>query len=559
MNFLTQMIQKGMPQGSGSGEVQPAAGQAALGKKFGQLIMSFLGMNAKATGPQQGANPMTGAASEGSATAGEPTADGSGPLLLNGMVWPAAPRAEQPDAALDAAAPEGFAAFTGLMQVPNAHRGTGGVAAVAGSVMEVASGKSAAEAATGTSDAAASGGERAATAPAPPLPAGWRLTTMAQAGQVTMSASTSTPAPAGKSGGSAEGAFLGQAVSGQRAGQAPAAVGTAAEMLKQAAGPANGKGALPGMTTGEAASAGTLPAEGRERTGEGARLRPVLNSSAEAGDSAAKGAGAGLGKTLTGTPPHKKLMDMMPKEAVARNMDAPPAADAGRTPGSDAAKQAATASADPRLSSLKASGDLFKPVQQPAVAVDTEQMNFFKIGEESGNMDMDFMTQDEGGEQRTAFKFEGNALQAFSSSTGRRTFSTELVRQLQQSESSKPGSSTSWNHHRFTMDDGNAVNVAVRHADGALQLQISAGNTELNKIIQQHIDEIRQHLQEQMNVEIDLQMQHFGGGEAGEQQEQTSPGNAGPLTGGRLTGSSPEQPMRGNVRYLGFNNNEWTA
>lgn len=173
--------------------------------------------------------------------------------------------------------------------------------------------------------------------------------------------------------------------------------------------------------------------------------------------------------------------------------------------------------------------------------------------------DKDASTKDGG---KASLKFNGPAINQLNQTSGRREFSAQLVRHLQQqSGSGKSGSTKAWNHHRFVMDDGQSLNVSVRHAEGAMQLQLSAGNSELNKIIQQHIDEIRQHLQEQMNVEIDLQLSNFGDPQTGSESEGlrgSTDADSGLDPAGQVASSNEQSPTR-SARYLGFNNNEWTA
>lgn len=153
--------------------------------------------------------------------------------------------------------------------------------------------------------------------------------------------------------------------------------------------------------------------------------------------------------------------------------------------------------------------------------------------------------------------------QVFAKSSGRQEFSGQLVRHLQQqTQSGKPGSAKAWNRHRFVMDDGKVLNVAIRHSEGTMQLQLQAGNSELNKMIRQHIDEIRHYVQEQMNVKIDLQLQHFADQQPSDQgapfgTERQAPQDEISSASRDYAGSeSQATPV---IRYLGFNNNEWTA
>lgn len=153
-----------------------------------------------------------------------------------------------------------------------------------------------------------------------------------------------------------------------------------------------------------------------------------------------------------------------------------------------------------------------------------------------------------------------------SEAAGRKSFSRQLAQVSRQQFSQTQGSSRqngSWKHHRFVLKDGSSIHIAARSADGGLQLQLNAGNGELGKIIQQHLAEIQQHVQQELNIKIDLQLQNSGGRNAGDQPgtSSESQANSSP-SGGRnsdtnpVTGTSASRP---HVRYLGFNQNEWTA
>ncbi len=210
----------------------------------------------------------------------------------------------------------------------------------------------------------------------------------------------------------------------------------------------------------------------------------------------------------------------------------------------------------------------FKPIQQTSSVFELDPSKIIKMESSgSGDVEMELQTQadkdastKDGG--KASLKFNGPAINQLNQTSGRREFSAQLVRHLQQqSGSGKSGSAKAWNHHRFVMDDGQSLNVSVRHAEGAMQLQLSAGNGELNKIIQQHIDEIRQHLQEHVNVEIDLQLSNFGDPQTGSESDglrDSTDAGSGLDPAGQVASSEKQSPTR-SARYLGFNNNEWTA
>lgn len=193
-----------------------------------------------------------------------------------------------------------------------------------------------------------------------------------------------------------------------------------------------------------------------------------------------------------------------------------------------------------------------------------------KIESQIGNADLEFQSQtdtDSGDseEGKSFLKLNNTSFNQLTKSSGRREFSTQMVKQLQkQADQSGLGTAKNWSQHRFVLESGDSVNVAVKQAEGVMQLQLGAGNSELNKILVQHINEIRQHLQEQMNIDIDLQLQQFG-----DQQTDLNNDNGQNSGNGKQEsndGTGLRQHAEGEVggsitrtRYLGFNQNEWTA
>ena len=122
-----------------------------------------------------------------------------------------------------------------------------------------------------------------------------------------------------------------------------------------------------------------------------------------------------------------------------------------------------------------------------------------------------------------------------------------------------------WQKHRLVMDNGQTLNVSAKTTDGVLHLQLSGGNQDLNKLLQQHMQEIQTHLQEKMHVQVDLQFQNQSNGQPAQQFQQQS--------GNRGTYGQPRKMMNNNFdertaepverplsnRRLGYNNTEWTA
>ena len=118
-----------------------------------------------------------------------------------------------------------------------------------------------------------------------------------------------------------------------------------------------------------------------------------------------------------------------------------------------------------------------------------------------------------------------------------------------------------WHKHRILLDEGKSLQVAMRKGEGLIQLQLSSGNSELSRIIQQHLSNLRQHLQQSLDIQIDLHLQQQGDGEAPSEESFNEE------AGVRQRGSKNVEEIpakestenRSVTRYYGFNTNEWTA
>mgnify|MGYP006294170137 CR=1 FL=1 len=117
--------------------------------------------------------------------------------------------------------------------------------------------------------------------------------------------------------------------------------------------------------------------------------------------------------------------------------------------------------------------------------------------------------------------------------------------------------------HTFVLDDGEALQVAARQSEAGLSLQLGSGSQELMRLIQQHSDEIRAHLKNELNIEIDLQLkqdsdqaQAFGREQAGSRD---ASGKAGLKKAEAAEGIDNHSDTRLNTLYMGFNKNEWVG
>jgi hypothetical protein len=145
----------------------------------------------------------------------------------------------------------------------------------------------------------------------------------------------------------------------------------------------------------------------------------------------------------------------------------------------------------------------------------------------------------------------------------RRNLSVRLAKIVKQELQSGKMQGQGWKKHQFTLDDGTKVQLSLRKTEGVIQLQLGSVNSELNKLIQQHAQEIRQHLEEQMNAEVNLQFQEAtpenGNGLFSDNNSGSEPSDG--KNQEKMTGNADKQlPHEGRrTRLFGFNSNEWTA
>ena len=122
--------------------------------------------------------------------------------------------------------------------------------------------------------------------------------------------------------------------------------------------------------------------------------------------------------------------------------------------------------------------------------------------------------------------------------------------------------SQSWQKHNVVLEDGKEVHFSSRQSDGLLQLKIGSRHGELNKLLQQHQQEIRQHLEKECNLEIDLQFENNEEQGLADFFENTSPGartGKGPASGEKPVLQKVNQAGAAPVRRFGYNQMEWTA
>ncbi len=139
-----------------------------------------------------------------------------------------------------------------------------------------------------------------------------------------------------------------------------------------------------------------------------------------------------------------------------------------------------------------------------------------------------------------------------------------LTQRIQQAASSSKGDSSNWQKHNFTLDDGKNIQLSVRESKGVLQVKMGSMNLDLSKLLQQNLQQIREHLRQEFGSEVDLQFESQQQGEESQFSEDTESSdrkrnyrnNFG--TKG-VTVETAEEIRTKTVRNFGYNQMEWTA
>lgn len=145
----------------------------------------------------------------------------------------------------------------------------------------------------------------------------------------------------------------------------------------------------------------------------------------------------------------------------------------------------------------------------------------------------------------------------------RRHILPSLTRGVSRVTSGDPTQQGSWQKHQLTLDDGQKLNLMARRDGGVLQLKLQSSNPELNRLLVEHQQEIRQHLEKECGLEIDLQLDQ--GEDSGqstfddwiEQKGATSSQSSPSGSGNDPVDETTENHAR--IRSFGYNRMEWTG
>ena len=147
------------------------------------------------------------------------------------------------------------------------------------------------------------------------------------------------------------------------------------------------------------------------------------------------------------------------------------------------------------------------------------------------------------------------------------TVRQQLLNGIAQSVQKLTGSgktAETWQKHTFSLENGKNVQISVRQVEGVLHLKLGSTNSELTKLLQMNQQEIKDHLQNEFDIEVDLEFNQQDDGNSSEwfdaMQGQKSSNRGYPNSTAGVRGNATDGQQAGRtVRNFGYNQMEWTA
>ncbi len=139
-----------------------------------------------------------------------------------------------------------------------------------------------------------------------------------------------------------------------------------------------------------------------------------------------------------------------------------------------------------------------------------------------------------------------------------------LTQNIQKAASSAKENPGDWQKHSFKLDDSKSIQLSVRESKGVLQVKVGSMNLDLSKLLQQNLQQIREHLKQEFGSDIDLQFENQQSGEESQFSENTEQSNRrrnyrNSFAGEGLATEEVDGEHARTVRNFGYNQMEWTA
>ncbi len=147
----------------------------------------------------------------------------------------------------------------------------------------------------------------------------------------------------------------------------------------------------------------------------------------------------------------------------------------------------------------------------------------------------------------------------------RRSILPGLAATMQKATSGSQAMTQNWQKHSFELEGGSSIELSTRNVDGVIQVKLASSSIELIRLMQQYGQEIKDHLEQECELNIDLQFEdNQEQGMSGFSGDSSSSGVRGPQNGrghggNRISTQQAEQDLQQSVRKFGYNRMEWTA
>lgn len=121
-----------------------------------------------------------------------------------------------------------------------------------------------------------------------------------------------------------------------------------------------------------------------------------------------------------------------------------------------------------------------------------------------------------------------------------------------------------WQKHTFSLENGKNIQISVRQIEGVLHLKLGSTQHELTKLLQMHQQDIKDHLQKEFDLEVDLEFNQQDDSSSSDWfdamngQKPASRGYQSSSDGVHENGIKGQGSGR-TVRNFGYNQMEWTA
>ncbi|SMO81600.1 hypothetical protein [Gracilimonas mengyeensis] len=149
----------------------------------------------------------------------------------------------------------------------------------------------------------------------------------------------------------------------------------------------------------------------------------------------------------------------------------------------------------------------------------------------------------------------------------RRSVLPGLTAAVQKAAQNEGGTGAGWQKHSFDMDDGSKIDLSTRNVDGVMQVKLASSSIELTRLLQQYGEEIKEHLEKECELNIDLQFEGkddqqtsgFAGDSSSNGAGQGRGLNNGNGGSNRISNQQADHNLQQSVRKFGYNRMEWTA